>query len=157
LNESERKSTKDLVLERNKLNEGLQSEGKFNKPFRYGIRNNEIKKFKQINQVFNVINKVNECITSKDSASSGKVQTLESLNVNTLQESSINKKEIGFSRQSYINCFYTNTTSLNNKFDEFIEEIDENKAQLIMVCETWWNEESAMNIDGFNLLRKDRE
>ena len=44
LNESERKLTKDVVLERNKLNEELQSEGKLNKPFRYGIRNNEIKK-----------------------------------------------------------------------------------------------------------------
>ena len=46
LNESERKLTKDLVLERNKLNEELQLEGKLNKPFRYGIRNNEIRKFR---------------------------------------------------------------------------------------------------------------
>ena len=108
------------------------------------------KSSKQINQLSDIMNHSNQNQNSKENSFSGEVQTHESLNVNTLQESSINKKEIGFSRQSYINCFYTNTTSLNNKFDEFIEEIDENKAQLIMVCETWWTEESAMNIDGFN-------
>ena len=26
-----------------------------------------------------------------------------------------------------------------------------------MVCETWWTSESATNIEGFNLFRKDRE
>ena len=45
-NEAERKLTKELVLERNKLNEQLELKGELNKPFRFGIRNNEIKKFK---------------------------------------------------------------------------------------------------------------
>jgi hypothetical protein len=58
--------------------------------------------------------------------------------------------------QSYLHCFYTNATSLNNKFDEFIDEINNNHAQIVMVCETWWSEHSAMNVEGYNLFRKDR-
>ena len=45
-NESERKITKELVLERNKLNNDLKLRGELNNPFRYGIRNNEVKKIK---------------------------------------------------------------------------------------------------------------
>ena len=45
-NESERKLTKELVMKRNQLNEELKSRGDLNNPFRYGIRNNEVKKFK---------------------------------------------------------------------------------------------------------------
>ena len=40
-------------------------------------------------------------------------------------------------------CWYTNETSLNNKFDEFTEDIDRSKAQVIFVCETWWTEMST--------------
>ena len=55
---------------------------------------------------------------------SGGVHTLESLNVNTLLGPS-SKQKVDLSRQNYFTCFYTNATSLNNKFDEFIEEIRE--------------------------------
>jgi hypothetical protein len=44
--ESERILTKELVHKRNKLNEELNAKGDLNKPFRYGIRNNEVIKFK---------------------------------------------------------------------------------------------------------------
>ena len=44
--ESERRITKELVQKRNKLNEELNAKGELNKPFRYGIRNNEVIKFK---------------------------------------------------------------------------------------------------------------
>lgn len=46
---------------------------------------------------------------------------------------------------------------MNNKFDELINEIHANKSQVIMVCETWWTDQSATNIVGFNLFRKDLE
>jgi hypothetical protein len=45
-NESERKLTKELVMKRNQLNEEVKSRGDLNNPFRYEIRNNEVKKFK---------------------------------------------------------------------------------------------------------------
>ena len=93
-----------------------------------------------------------------DDDSSGGVQTHESLSVNTLLETSTNDcKETDLSRISYLKCYYTNATSLNNKFDEFIEEIREKQSQVIMVCETWWTDQSVTNIKGFNLFRTDRE
>ena len=59
-----------------------------------------------------------------DDDSSGVVQTHESLSVNTLLETSTNDcKETYLSRISYLKCYYTNATSLNNKFFEFIEEL----------------------------------
>ena len=91
-----------------------------------------------------------------DDVSGGGVQTQESLNVNTLLDPPIERK-VDLSRQKYLNCFYTNATSMNNKFDELINEIHANKSQVIMVCETWWTDQSATNIVGFNLFRKDRE
>ena len=41
---------------------------------------------------------------------------------------------------------------MNNKFDEFINEIHVNKSQVIMVCETWWTDQSKTNIVGYNLF-----
>jgi hypothetical protein len=45
-NELERKFTKSLILKRNKLNEELNLKGQLNNPFRFGIRNNEVKKIR---------------------------------------------------------------------------------------------------------------
>jgi len=116
------------------------------------------KSSKQINQLSDAMNHSNQNQNSKENSFSGGVQTHESLNVNTLLKQSIKECNLnGLSEQSYLNCFYTNATSLNNKFDEFIEEIHNNKAQVIMICETWWNDQSVTNIEGFNLFRKDRE
>lgn len=58
--------------------------------------------------------------------------------------------------EDYLSCWYTNATSLNNKFDEFIEEINTSNSQVVFVCETWWTEKSAINVPGYNLYRKDR-
>nr|XP_047141316.1 uncharacterized protein LOC124816250 [Hydra vulgaris] len=55
----------------------------------------------------------------------------------------------------YLTCWYTNATSLNNKFDEFIDDISRSKAQVIFACETWWSAMSTTNIPGYNLIRKD--
>ncbi|XP_065678163.1 uncharacterized protein LOC124818192 [Hydra vulgaris] len=57
----------------------------------------------------------------------------------------------------YLTCWYTNATSLNNKFDEFIDDISRSKAQVIFACETWWSAMSTTNIPGYNLFRKDRQ
>ena len=117
----------------------------------------EITKLESLEQINQLIKERNQGLNSKSNVFSGGVQTRESLNVNTLLEASKNNEGIDLRKQSFLNCFYTNATSLNNKFDEFVEEIKDHRAQMIMVCETWWTEESATNIDGFNLFRKDRE
>ena len=57
----------------------------------------------------------------------------------------------------HLSCWYTNATSLNNKFDELISEVDRKKTQIIMICETWWTDASVTNIEGYNLFKKDRE
>ena len=59
--------------------------------------------------------------------------------------------------KDYLSCWYSNATSLNNKFDEFIEEINASKSQVVFVCETWWTDKSATNVPGYNLFRKDRQ
>ena len=50
------------------------------------------------------------------------------MSVNTPLETSTDCKVNDWIRQRFIKCFYTNATSLNNKFDEFIEEINDNEA-----------------------------
>ena len=64
-------------------------------------------------------------------------------------------KAKGNLNEDYLSCWYTNATSLNNKFDEFTEEINASKSLVVFVCETWWTEKSATNIPGYNLYRKD--
>ena len=59
--------------------------------------------------------------------------------------------------KDYLSCWYSNATSLNNKFDEFFEEINASKSQVVFVCETWWTDKSATNVPGYNLYRKDRQ
>ncbi len=60
------------------------------------------------------------------------------------------------SSKDRLSCLYTNATSLNNKIDELLIEIIKYKASVIFVSETWWTDESATIITGFNLFRKDR-
>jgi hypothetical protein len=55
-----------------------------------------------------------------------------------------------------LTCLYTNATSLNNKFDDLIEEINSNKADIVMISETWWTSNSVTNIKGYTLFRMDR-
>ena len=65
---------------------------------------------------------------------------------------SVNKKD----KEGSLSCWYTNATSLNNKFDDLLIEVECKKPKLIMICETWWTEASVTNIKGCSIYRKDR-
>ena len=49
------------------------------------------------------------------------------------------------------------STSLNNKFDDFKAQVFIKKPHVIYVCETWWDDTSVKNLDGYILFSKDRE
>ena len=51
---------------------------------------------------------------------------------------------------------YLNTTSLENKFDEFNLLVDTYHPQVIAVGKTWFKIISIVNLNGYNLYRKDR-
>lgn len=59
--------------------------------------------------------------------------------------------------KSSLSVWYTNATSLNNKYDELIIEIELKNPDLIMISETWWTETSAVNVPGYCIYKKDRE
>ncbi len=59
-------------------------------------------------------------------------------------------------KEGSLSCWYTNATSLNNKYNDLLIEINCKKPQIIIICETWWTEASATNIIGYSLFRKDR-
>nr|XP_047132600.1 uncharacterized protein LOC124811285 [Hydra vulgaris] len=67
------------------------------------------------------------------------------------------QKDLKTENIDYLTCSYTNAISLNNKFDEFIDDISRSKAQVIFACETWWSSMSTTNIPGYKLFRKDRQ
>ena len=58
--------------------------------------------------------------------------------------------------ESTLKCMYLNATSLENKFDEFTVVVETNHPNLIGVTETWFKNVSVINLDGYNLYRKDR-
>ncbi|XP_065658559.1 uncharacterized protein LOC136083080 [Hydra vulgaris] len=51
---------------------------------------------------------------------------------------------------------YLNATSLENKFDEFKVLVDTYRPQIIAVSETWFKSISVVNLNGYNLYRRDR-
>ena len=51
---------------------------------------------------------------------------------------------------------YLNATSLENKFDQFKVLVDTYRPQIIAVSETWFKIISVMNLNGYNLYRRDR-
>lgn len=56
-----------------------------------------------------------------------------------------------------LRCLYTNATSLINKWDEFNSRIiTEGFPNLIMVTETWFKQNSIINIDNYTLFNKNR-
>ena len=69
----------------------------------------------------------------------------------------INSKSNTKVNASSLNCWYTNATSLNNKFDDFTAQIDIHKPHAIYVTETWWDETSTKNVDGYTLFFSDRD
>ena len=58
--------------------------------------------------------------------------------------------------EATLKCMYLNATSLENKFDEFTAVVDTNRPNLIGVSETWFKNVSVVNMNGYNLYRKDR-
>ena len=63
----------------------------------------------------------------------------------------------GAFEMSFINCLYTNATSLNNKFQEFEARLSVmSRPHLVFVAETWFGPESAAGLKGYDLYRKDR-
>jgi hypothetical protein len=59
---------------------------------------------------------------------------------------------------NYLNCFYTNATSLANKWDEFKLALDyHNRPHIVMVSETWFNIRTLKEVNGYQLFAKDRE
>ena len=58
--------------------------------------------------------------------------------------------------EATLKCMYLNATSLENKFDEFTVVVDTNRPNLIGVSETWFKNVSVVNMNGYNLYRKDR-
>ncbi|XP_065642744.1 uncharacterized protein LOC136074366 [Hydra vulgaris] len=53
-------------------------------------------------------------------------------------------------------CRYTNATSLNNKFDLFLLDIASFKPDIYMITETWFNENSVTNVNGYQIIHNNR-
>jgi hypothetical protein len=58
---------------------------------------------------------------------------------------------------THLKCLYTNATSLNNKINKLILDIIDHDVSVVFISKTWWSDTSAVNINGFNLFRKDRD
>ena len=55
-----------------------------------------------------------------------------------------------------LNCVYLNATSLDNKLDEFKVVVDTYCPEIIAVSETWFKNNSIVNVTGYNIYRTDR-
>jgi len=65
------------------------------------------------------------------------------------------KSESGVS--SGLSCWYTNATSLTpEKLDELRAECIDTSYDVRFVTETWFNDQSIINIEGYDCFRKDR-
>ena len=58
--------------------------------------------------------------------------------------------------ETTLKCMYLNATSLENKFDEFTVVVDTNRPKIIGISETWFKSTSVVNMQGYDLYRKDR-
>ena len=56
----------------------------------------------------------------------------------------------------YLNCWYTNATSLNNKMSIFKAEVAMDQPDVIFISETWFNDNSCPSLNGYNIFRRDR-
>jgi hypothetical protein len=58
---------------------------------------------------------------------------------------------------SFINCIYTNSTSLNNKIGELEAFLSlESFPHLVLIAETWFDESSLPELKNYTLHRRDR-
>jgi hypothetical protein len=87
--------------------------------------------------------------------------------------SSINKRMEGSSRTvcawmssthtaarhgGFINCFYTNATSLGSKMQDLVTRLAQlGYPHLVFIAETWFSKVSACQLDGYELHQRDRE
>ena len=55
-----------------------------------------------------------------------------------------------------LKCWYLNATSLVNKLDELIVEINMYHPHLVAVSETWFKSDSKINVPGYKPCRKER-
>ena len=57
-----------------------------------------------------------------------------------------------------LRCWYTNATSLENKWDQFKAELlEKNQPHLVFVTETWFSDVSLKLLDNYVIFNKDRE
>ena len=61
----------------------------------------------------------------------------------------------------FINCYYTNAQSINNKLNEFKLNVDTLKPKIIGITESWCSEEGtlegAITLSDYEIFRDDRE
>ena len=102
-------------------------------------------------------NYVYEKVTRISNRSSNKEnkRSVKSKHFKTLIKKKMKTKYSNF-KISYLNCWYTNATSLNNKMSYFHAEIMLCKPDVIFVAETWFTENSSVNLEGYNMYRHDR-
>ncbi|CAF0917391.1 unnamed protein product [Brachionus calyciflorus] len=55
-----------------------------------------------------------------------------------------------------LSCFYTNATSLSNKFNELRVTVNQIHPDIIGITETWFNDKSVKNIDGYTHYSRER-
>ncbi len=67
-------------------------------------------------------------------------------------------KELKRADSSSLRCWYTNATSLNNKFDVFKTELaHQDYPDLVFVTETWFKETSLMHMYQYDLYKVTRD
>ena len=71
-------------------------------------------------------------------------------------DNSVFIKQISNNTGTELKIWYTNATSLNNKIDELRLLICIHRPDLVCVAETWFKNESDVQVDDYNLYRKDR-
>ena len=66
-------------------------------------------------------------------------------------------KSISGVSNTSLSCWYTNATSLNTgKLNDLRAECIDTDYDIRFVTETWFNQESVVNIDGYDCFRRDR-
>jgi hypothetical protein len=55
-----------------------------------------------------------------------------------------------------LKCLYLNPTSLNNKLEELKLCIESTRPDIIFVTETWFTENSIVNLEGYQIFRQDK-
>ena len=62
-----------------------------------------------------------------------------------------------YSSHYFLNCLYTNPTSLHNKMNILEAKIANEKPDILFFAETWFREDSCPSLKGYNIFRRDRK